>query len=458
MTGLTDGVECQMGESSVSHDAQVKLLHADTENSVTTLNPDQRQNVLEELERILHGKRFHNSGRAKQFLQYIVERKLEGHFDDLKERTIGTELFQRPPDYSTGEDPVVRVHAGHVRRKLEQHYQDVKETSLVRIDLPLGSYAPEFHWQSEESVELPHVSASSEPGTEPIQSGRRTFPKSSVLIITLAVSAVLMIAITAARVKFRPATPQNSALKEFWAPALAAQQPVLFCLSNGVTYRPNQRLYEKYQREHPGTFTTITEKDNKPLPLDPGEKITFGDLELITEWGITRGDLETAFKLAAFFGKIGKPVDLRVETEYSFRDLRGSPAVLIGAFNNEWTMNLVSDLRYKFIEKEGIRIQDQGPPERFWPQLPGQSLQSVDYAIISRLIDPKTGQFTVIVGGLTSRGTEAAVEFISSENDLGDFLRSAPKNWKSMSLELVLRTDVTDGVSGPPHIVASNFW
>jgi hypothetical protein len=451
-------MESQMEESSVSQDAQARRIHPDTEDYGSTLNPDQRRIVVEELERILHGKRFHNSGRAKQFLQFIVERKLDGHFDDLKERTIGTELFQRSPDYSTGEDPVVRVHAGHVRRKLEQHYQDVKEASLVRIDLPLGSYAPEFHWQSAEPVESPDVSAPSEPAIEPIQSKRWPFPKSRALIIALAVIGVLAIAIIAGRAKFSSATQQHSVLTDFWAPALMAQSPVLFCLSNAVTYRPNQHLYERYQREHPGTFTSTTEKDNRPLPLNPSEKITFGDFDLIPEWGITRGDLETAFKLAAFFGKIGKPVDLRVETEYGFRDLRGSPAVLIGAFNNEWTMNLVSDLRFKFIEKEGIRIQDQGPPERFWPQLSVQSFQSEDFAIISRLIDPKTGQFTVIVAGLTSRGTEAAVEFISSENDLGDFLKTAPKNWKSMSLELVLRTDVTDGVSGPPHVVASNFW
>jgi len=40
----------------------------------------------------------------------------------LKERTIGTEIFQRKAGYATGDDPVVRVQAGEVRRRLEQYH------------------------------------------------------------------------------------------------------------------------------------------------------------------------------------------------------------------------------------------------------------------------------------------------------------------------------------------------
>ena len=441
----------------MAHEAHIHTNFSDS-GDLNVLEPEKRELILNELERILHGKRFQNSGRAKQFLQFIVERKLDGHSDDLKERTIGTELFHRPPSYSTGDDPVVRVQAGLVRRKLEQHYQDVKTSSPVRIELPLGSYAPEFQWQSAESVEIPAESAPSEQVPETVPAPASHFPRPSILIGGLAVIAVLMIVAIFARVKLGRTAEQKSVLEQFWAPALATQQPVLFCLSNAVTYRPNAGLYERYQRQHPGSFTTRTERANKPLPLDPAEKITFGDLDLISEWGITRGDLATAVKLAAFFGKIGKPIDLRVESEYTFRDLRDSPAVLIGAFNNEWTMNLVSDLKFTFVEKDGIRIMEKGSPERYWPQLPDQPFSKEDYAIISRLNDSKTGQYTFIVAGLTSRGTEAAAEFLSSESDLGKFLSGAPKNWQSKNLELVLKTEVTDGVSGPPHVVASNFW
>jgi hypothetical protein len=74
------------------------------------------------------------------------------------------------------------------------------------------------------------------------------------------------------------------------------------------------------------------------------------------------------------------------------------------------------------------------------------------------LKDTKTGQFTIIIAGLTSRGTEAAVDFVTNTSELGTELQAAPPDWPSKSLELVLETDVMDSVSGPPHVVASYYW
>ncbi len=415
---------------------------------------DRRRAILEELERVLNGKHFRNSGRAKQFLQFIVKRTLDGHAEDLKERTIGTELFQRSPDYSTGDDPVVRVQAGLVRRRLEHHYQEPQESSSVRIELPLGSYAPEFQWLTSASS-----SEAQAPVVESLSAGsglRKSFLNPKSLAGFILVAAIVLTA-GIVQLKLHRTETRKSALERFWAPAVTSQQPVLLCLADAINYRPKPELYDKYEHSHPGTFATQTQRANVPFPLDPSEKIRWGDLALITEWGITRGDLATAVKLAAFFGKIGKPVDLRVESEYSYRDLRDAPAILVGAFNNEWTMNLVSDLRFTFAEdSSGIRISDKNIPGRFWPPLPRTSAQ--DFAIVSRLKDSRTGQFTVIIAGLTSRGTEAAAEFVANPSDLEAGLKGAPPDWTVRNLELVIETDVIQGVSGPPHVVASYYW
>src|SRR5271154_2719256 len=100
--------------------------------------------VLKELDRIIASRYFRSAGRSRQFLQYVVQQKLAGHVEQLKERTIGTEVFQRSPDYATGDDPVVRVQAGEVRRRLEQYYQTAPGDSQVTIKLPVGSYSPTF--------------------------------------------------------------------------------------------------------------------------------------------------------------------------------------------------------------------------------------------------------------------------------------------------------------------------
>src|ERR1700678_4348839 len=108
--------------------------------------------ILQELDDILASPPFRNSSRSKQFLSYVVQHRLDGHDELLKERSIGDDLFHRPADYATGDDPVVRVQAGEVRRRLEQYHHEFSKGSIVRIDLPVGSYVPEFRLTP---VELP---------------------------------------------------------------------------------------------------------------------------------------------------------------------------------------------------------------------------------------------------------------------------------------------------------------
>src|SRR5208282_4779953 len=87
------------------------------------LDGEKRQQILHELENILESRFFRSAGRSKQFLSFVVQHKLDGHTELLKERTIGVEIFERRHDYATGDDPVVRVQAGEVRRRLHEYYQ-----------------------------------------------------------------------------------------------------------------------------------------------------------------------------------------------------------------------------------------------------------------------------------------------------------------------------------------------
>src|SRR5438270_5077491 len=103
--------------------------------------------IRAELERMLLTPIFVQSGRCKRFLTYIVEQTLEGHAGQLKERTIGINVFERANDYDTGDDSIVRVTANEVRKRIGQFYQESPQAHLVQIDLPRGSYVPEFRIQ-----------------------------------------------------------------------------------------------------------------------------------------------------------------------------------------------------------------------------------------------------------------------------------------------------------------------
>jgi len=156
-------------------------------------------------------------------------------------------------------------------------------------------------------------------------------------------------------------------------------------------------------------------------------------------------------------GKVGQ---VRIGSNYSFEDLRNSPAILVGAFNNRWTMHLTENLHFAFVEENaGDAIQEQISGGRMWRDPAGAIAgESADYAIVARLVDSKTGQFTVAVAGIMSAGTQAAAEFVSNPANLEEGLRGAPADWRTKNLEIVLKTAVTDSVAGPPHVVAAYYW
>jgi len=100
--------------------------------------------VREHVSEIIASPAFKGSRRGQEFLRHIVDKALNGQFEDLKERTLGVELFERPPAYDTAEDAVVRVTACDVRKRLKQFYGESDSLSKMRIELPSGSYIPEL--------------------------------------------------------------------------------------------------------------------------------------------------------------------------------------------------------------------------------------------------------------------------------------------------------------------------
>ena len=96
------------------------------------------------LDEIVNGAAFKGSHRCQAFLKHVVELALHGDPADLRERSIGVALFGRSATYDTADDAIVRVTASDVRKRLLQHYGNTGAHSKFRINLPSGSYVPEF--------------------------------------------------------------------------------------------------------------------------------------------------------------------------------------------------------------------------------------------------------------------------------------------------------------------------
>ena len=414
-----------------------------------------REAVIRELNQILESRFFRKAARSKQFLRYVVEYALD-KAEPIKERTIGVELFERRRDYATGDDPVVRVQAAEVRRRLDQYYQTLATAPAIRIQLPVGSYSAVFTEVSVESPLSPVPQGLSQPpdAGPPDRLARpsRYRAIASICVILLVAGAVAL-GVRGSR------AAQKAAIDQFWEPIFATPQPMLVCLAMPAVYRPTNALYDRYARMHPGTFQTQIERLGA-LPMDPSQKISWGEMSKTPDYGVARGDTYAAVTLATLMGRISKPVQVRIGSDYSFGDLKNSPSVILGAFNNRWTLQIASNLHFAFVTEGGhYGIREQGVNGRYWENHHGKNLEHVDdTALVARLLDSATGQFTMIVAGIGTEGTQAASEFVTRPQLLEQAVRVLPTGWQKKNVEVVLKTRVTDFVPGPPSVAAVYVW
>ncbi len=107
--------------------------------------------IHRQLQRILDSEFFRRSTRMERFLTFAVERTLEGHAGELKEYTLGREVFSRGDDYDPRVDSIVRVEAQRLRRKLREYYASQGSGDPVVIKFPAGAYVPVFEYRQSES-------------------------------------------------------------------------------------------------------------------------------------------------------------------------------------------------------------------------------------------------------------------------------------------------------------------
>jgi hypothetical protein len=411
----------------------------------------ERQLVRSQLEKIVSDSRFTASKRYPQLLRYIVEQTLEGNEDDLKERTLGVEVFHRAPDYDTNLDPVVRLCAAEVRKRLAQHYQSPAHGGELRIELNPGSYVPVFSQPTPDAPILEMI-----PAAVPSKAGQVSQPKRTRRIywpagLIAAVGTIVVIFVLGARYwkqfeKQKPALEKpKSALEEVWSPLLTSSKPILFCMGGRELFAPHDSPLTQLQ--------SVADDDSLLHALaDKNDFVPFSDVQVLSSFVSLAGAQGHAFRVQNFRTTVSS-------------QLREGPVVLIGALNNDWTLNRTSTLRFHLVGPEGpdkvYWIADtQHPDSRAWQisLLAPRSNVVKDYAIAARFTDEATGQVVLVAAGISGSGTRAAGEFLTDEADLKQLANGAGADWAKKNFEVVLSSQVVNGMQGKPTVEAKAFW
>ena len=400
---------------------------------ISSLLPLTEQNAIrEQLDRILADHLFRNSKRFPDFLRYTVEHALSCDTEDIKERTLGIEVFGRDPVYNTSLDPVVRMTAAEVRKRLAQYYQSPGHEHEARIHFPLRSYIPEFRFPTT----LPVTAAPAAIVQTAVTPAKFSWNRQSV--VALLISCIVLSAFVWSKLP-----PRENALDRFWAPVEASTFPILLCVPD-MDYL------------HPPSVN--------PSSVDP----LVGTINSLPVWyrrnGIDFGDTMALATLTSLFGSKGHGFRIRRAEDAQLQDLQEGPVVLIGGRSNQWTIRLESNLRFTFAHDGDLRyISDrQSPVSRNWSVLglsndPDAKI-SEDYALITRVFDPITGHQVVTSAGILQYGTEAAAQCLADRACLARAEQLYPGDWKRENVQIVIGTAVIGENAGKPRVLNAFLW
>jgi hypothetical protein len=377
--------------------------------------------IRRHLAHILESQSFKGSRRSQEFLRYIVEKSLRGDFDEIKERILGIEIFGRAVNYDTSADSIVRVTANDVRKRLLRYYELEGANSEFRIDLPSGSYLPEF---SRSSPDLPLIQIPSDsemtaivqpanPAKHGKRGSRTRLATCAAAIFVLGISLGLAI-----RIKSRPQIPK---LIVPWSALFQSGLPtqIIFCDTS----------IEMLQ-EYLHSSISLSDYANRRLlsnsgALRPYEKRAASMLGG-PDFTVTTApvDLGISMRIAELAQPYSHHLRVRSARELHFRDFKndGNFILLGSPRSNPWTGLFQDQLDFYFAydatRKSEVcynRHPKAGELSVYVPTAMGGGTGEA-FAIAAFTRNPDQNGNVLILAGSNAEGTEASARFATDLN------------------------------------------
>lgn len=455
--------------------------------------------IRSHLKEVLASKAFRGSRRCQEFLSYVIERALSGEFSEIKERMLGISIFDRDAGYDTNSDSIVRVTATDVRKRLLRYYE-AAPASALRIELPPGSYIPEFHFVAADSAASPRLVVDAslrqdlnrisgdlalghpletvpDPSGELIESTdanqdtrsqlRGAWQRFHAFYFRLRISLLvgsLCLAFLAlgwsigalrARNSLQPFTsPQYSFYKELLGPiATDPQQETTIVLSNPLLFVSHERssptAADKEDGEKEVLLPQHLARQLLSWPNDAQAAFPYYYLASDTTDYTEVGEAQTAFELRRLFDILNRPTQLTEARFLNWEEARNQHLVSLGAWTQ--TSGMPADFE---IGRDAIHNTHPKPgePSLYEPRADGNGGE--DYGLIW-MSQSASGSRMLVLAGLTSTGTAGVGNFFTDPNQMKPIFQrlkisspdgSIPANWQVL-LRITARDDVPLNVS-----------
>ncbi|MGD0871725.1 MAG: helix-turn-helix domain-containing protein [Bryobacteraceae bacterium] len=404
---------------------------------------------------------FERSPRLRELLTYLCEQAIQNRLEDLKEQAIGRRVFGRAPDYSPGEDNIVRVEVRHLRKRLEEYFAGQGKGEPVVIVIHRGGYVPEF-----EPREVPPSLAPAEPEPGPAPGRRWGIPAGRPAVW---LAAFLAVGLAAAGVwwwsaggqfadRSAQAVSRNGQRGPIWQMLFDGQQAAtIVCadstlvMAQSITHQPIS-LEDYVQRDYGRGAPKLTPDQRSLLHTLQGWQFTdVTDVRLVQR--MSRLNTE-------FWGR----VLVRSARTVQLQDFKNGNLVLLGSsHSNPWILLFEPQLNFRFgfdfePQKHSAYILNTAPQAGeqavYRAASPGESGEV--YSTIALVPNLRHSGHVLIIAGSTAEGTETAGEFLMNREASGGLVRELLSRNKGRMpyFEVLLESGAFAGVAQSARVVA----
>jgi hypothetical protein len=402
------------------------------------------------IDRILLTAPFQKSLNLHALLSYLAKQSIQGRVDALTERQIGIAVFNKPAGYSPAEDSAVRVHARQLRLRIHEYFAQEGRNEALRVDIPKGSYALEFH---DAIPELgPRSGPAPVPRPEPVRDSKVRVKET---LFWLALAA----AMTCAAGWYRAASA-NAHPRAPW-PLDAVIQPE----RQTRVVVSDSSLMLRLLGEHEIALNEYLQPDSRKSLIPPHLPENLGRLlDYVSDSQLTSfADLTTISTLVKLAGPLSSQLALTSARDLDRRDLEQGNLVFVGGpTSNPWVALFADKLNFQEVEQSvGGRIYflNRNPlpgEEKQYFGLESTGSTGEDYATIS-VLPGQMGQGNVmILQGLRQEGTEALSALLADAGDRDRLEKAVQQNTKPASpyFEALVRSRAVAGAPVSVDIVA----
>jgi hypothetical protein len=320
--------------------------------------------------------------------------------------------------------------------------------------------------------------------------GRRSFimPAMMLAILTLAI-IVIVLALSNRQLRQEKRTAESTEDRAIygavWSSFFKDNNPPLIVLSNPPTLRftnpsdPETLIKDsipvppEIAKAFKDKFVTNPEVSMKNSEANKGDKNELPKDGIVVERskspslilstnGYTGiGEAIGLHYLTDFFRKTNRNILLKQSRTLSAEDLKKHNVILLGgAWVNEWSDKLTESGDFVFTSKATIENRNPQPGEarEYIPQFDRRTGNlKVDYALITLKPNISEGNEVMLLAGVYSEGTEAAVEYVTSQNyldQLNQRLQPLLKSGSPNYFQALLMVSVENGIPTTITILA----